>query len=92
MALFIIGCSLIFVLKETEKIAHIRFWENVRGPVMACMAQCALYGLLLRFVPIAFPALVLVAILGVILYIGVIWFVEGPKIRAFVSSIRRSSQ
>ena len=91
VALFIIGCSLIFVLRETEKIAHIRFWENIRGPVIACTAQCALYALLLRFVPVVFPALVLVGILGVILYAGVIWLVEGPKIGAFVTSLRRSS-
>ena len=91
VALFIIGCSLIFVLRETEKIAHIRFWENVRGPVFACAAQCALYGILLRFTPVAFPALVLVGLLGVILYVGVIWSVERAKITAFVSSLRRSS-
>ncbi len=92
VALFIIGCSLVIVLRETQKIAHIRFWENVRGPVLACAAQCAFYGLLLRLVPIEFPALVLVGLLGVILYGGVLRAVEGQKIYAFVSSLRRSSQ
>lgn len=91
VALFIIGCSLIFVLQETEKIVHVRFWENVRGPVIACSAQCALYVILLRFVPVAFPALALVGMVGVILYIGVIWLVERAKIMAFVTSLKRNA-
>ena len=92
VALFVIGCSLVFVLQETQKIAHVKFWVNVRGALAASLVQGIFYAITLRFTPLSFVALAFVGGLGVILYVGMIWFVEREKILAFVTSLRRSSR
>lgn len=88
VSLFAIGWSLIFVVAEIQKIANIQFVRSVQGPLVAAIVQGVWYAITLRYVPLGYPGLALVGIAGVILYAGMLYVVDRPRVVVFVSSLR----
>ncbi len=89
LALLVVAGSLYLVIRVTKRVADFSFFENVRGPVAAAVAQGAAYAVLLPQVPHTYPWLLAVGSAGVILYGGLLYVLEGQRIRAFAATFRR---
>lgn len=80
VALFILSFSLVIVVSLTKKFAEFSFIENVRWPVVAAVLQIVWYMLARGNAPYNIPRLIVVAVVGVILYSGVIWLTQKERV------------
>ena len=90
LALLIVSGSLYLVIRVTRRVADFSFISNVKGPVAAAGIQGGVYAVLLTMVPHTYPWLFAVGGAGVILYGGLLYWMESGRINAFVATIRRS--
>lgn len=90
LALLIVAGSLYFVIRTAKRIADFSFIENVRAPVFAAVLQGVVYALLLRVVPHTYAWLFAVGAGGGILYAGLLYGFDGNRVRAFITTFRRS--
>ena len=90
LALLVVSGSLYLVIRVTRRVADFSFISNVKGPVAAAGIQGGVYAVLLTMVPHTYPWLFAVGGAGVILYGGLLYWMESGRINAFVATIRRS--
>lgn len=91
-ALLVVSGSIVFVIQTAKKIVNFSFIENVRSSLSAAVLQGIFYAVLLRVIPYAIPWLLVSGATGVILYMGILYALEKDKIKAFIATIRRSTQ
>lgn len=91
MALLLITGSVYFVVRTAKRIADFSFIANVRGPILASVAQGAGYALALSLVPHTYLWLLLTGVGGGILYGALLYVLEGNRIRAFIATVKRSA-
>ena len=90
LALLVVSGALYLVIRVTRRVADFSFISNVKGPVAAAGIQGGVYAVLLTMVPHTYPWLFAVGGAGVILYGGLLYWMESGRINAFVATIRRS--
>lgn len=92
MALLVVSGSIVFVIQTAKKIADFSFIENVKSAVFAAILQGVFYAGLLQVIPHTVLWLLMSAGAGVILYGACLYGLEQIRIKAFISTIRRSTQ
>jgi len=90
LALLVITSSLWIVVHLLKKTAPFSFWKSIRAPLLGVILQGGLYALLLRALPDGIVWYVGTGFLGVILYAGVVWRLEGDRIQTVYSSFRNA--
>ncbi len=92
MALLVVSGSIVLVIRTAKKIANFSFLENVKSAVLSAILQGAFYMILLRIIPHTVVWLLMSGLMGAILYGAALYGLERVRIKAFISTIRRSAQ
>lgn len=92
LALLVVSASIVLVIRAAKRVSDFAFIDNVKGPVGASVAQGVFYWLFVPVIPLSFPSIIICGISGVILYTAVLYVLERGRIKAFVATIRRSTQ
>jgi len=92
LALLVVSVSIVLVIRAAKRITDFAFIENVKGPLGAAIAQGMFYWLVLPVIPHSFLAITICGVSGVILYTATLYVLAGSRIKAFIATIRRSTQ
>jgi len=92
MALLVVSGSIVLVIRTAKKIANFSFLENVKSAVLSAILQGVFYMILLRIIPHTVVWLLMSGLMGAILYGATLYGLERVRIKAFISTIRRSAQ
>jgi len=91
LAQTILSLSVFIVVALVKKVSPFSFIQSTRIPVFAACVQSAVYYLLRGSRPYDFLSLSVVSALGVILYIGIVWFLEKKRILSVFALLRRNT-
>lgn len=91
-ALLVVSGSIVFVIRVAKNIADFSFIDNIKSSFAAAIIQGIFYVTLLKIIPHTISWLLACGAMGVILYAGVLYGLEQVRIKAFISTIRRSTQ
>lgn len=92
LALLVVSASIVFVIQAAKRITDFAFIDNVKGPVGAALAQGIFYWFVVPVIPRSLAAITACAISGVILYTVTLYALESTRIKAFIATIKRSTQ
>ena len=92
LALLVVSASIVFVIQAAKRITDFAFIDNVKGPVGAALAQGIFYWFVVPVSPRSLAAITACAISGVILYTVTLYALESTRIKAFIATIKRSTQ
>ncbi len=88
LSLFLITSSLAIVVRLVKRVVPFSFWQSVRMPLFCASLQGIWYAAIRGRVPDAIGWLLLVGGSGVILYGGLLWYLEKPRVRSLVAIFR----
>lgn len=88
MSLLILSSSIVLVIYLSKKIAAFSFFGGVRWPLAASLVQSVWYWGMIGHAPYNIPRLIIVGIVGVILYGGIVWFIEKQRILNVIKMVR----
>ena len=77
----VLSLSIFIVIILVKKVSPFSFVKSVRIPVIASVIQGSVYFFFLGAQPYEFTKVIGVALFGVILYTGIVWFFERERIR-----------
>jgi len=80
--------TLVVVVYLVKRFVRFSFWASIATPLLAALVQVGWYLGILHFIPQTLPWLVPAAASGVILYAGVMWIVEKPRILDIIRAFR----
>jgi PST family polysaccharide transporter len=89
LSMCIIAFSLVLVVRKVKEIVDFSFMSNVWPATIAAAVQAVWYLMILRVVPLAYAWLIAAGISGIVVYSGVLYFIQREKLTAFVTSLRR---
>lgn len=91
-ALLLVGSSIYFVVRQVQSTVDFVFFESIRGPLIASLVQIIGYALLLPMFPHTLPWLVAIAMVGVILYGGILYTLDRERVEAMMALVTRRSR
>ena len=89
LAQIVLSLSIIIVVALVKKVSPFSFIQSVRIPIAASVAQGCVYFFLRGPKPYEPARMVIVGFIGVILYIGIVWFFEKKRILSVFSFFKR---
>jgi len=89
LAQTVLSLSIFIVIALVKKVSPFSFVQSIRIPVLASIIQGTVYYFLRGPKPYDPMRLVIVGMIGVILYIGVVWFFEKKKILSVLTLFQR---
>lgn len=91
-ALLLVGSSIYFVVRQVQSTVDFVFFESIRGPLIASLVQIIGYALLLPMFPHTLPWLGAIAMVGVILYGGILYTLDRERVEAMMALVTRRSR
>ncbi len=88
ISLLLITSTVFLVVYIVKRTVDFSFFRTIMHPFIGVLLQACLYMIFLGTGPYQWINLSLVALLGVILYVGYIWFMERKKIMDTVAAFR----
>jgi O-antigen/teichoic acid export membrane protein len=89
LAQTVLSLSIFIVITLVKKVSPFSFMESIRIPVLASIVQGCTYFFLRGPKPYEPTRMVIVGAIGVILYIGIMWFFEKKKIASVAALFKR---
>ncbi|MEK7129798.1 MAG: oligosaccharide flippase family protein [Patescibacteria group bacterium] len=90
VALLIISSTLWLVVTLVKRVAPFSFWKSVGSALIGAIGQGLIYGSFLAIFPHGIAGYVAIALAGAILYGGILWMLEGERIRKLITSFREA--
>ncbi|MBI5620107.1 oligosaccharide flippase family protein [Candidatus Gottesmanbacteria bacterium] len=91
VALLIISSTLWLVVTLVKRVAPFSFWRSVRSALIGTIGQGLFYGSFLTIFPHGIVWYVAGGLAGAILYGGILWLLEGERIRSLIKSFREAT-
>lgn len=85
LAILIVALTIGIVVKLTKHIAPFSFWKSIATPLFAAFVQAIYTAALLRIAPHSPGFLAAIGMTSVILYAGVMWAVDKPRVVSIVT-------
>ncbi|OGG11612.1 hypothetical protein A2Z00_04525 [Candidatus Gottesmanbacteria bacterium RBG_13_45_10] len=87
LALLVVASSLGLVVALAKKIAPFHFIASIKKPLVGIVFQSLWYWVALTFLPHTTVLLVVMAGVGVILYGGILWYIDRDRINGLIGNI-----
>lgn len=91
IALLVVNISLAVVVVLVKRLALFSFWESVRIPIVGVVLQSIVYAGLLSVLPHTAAWYIMIGLVGVILYVFVVWRLERERIVRFIDIFQGKS-
>ena len=89
LAIFVVSLTIGIVVRLTKHIAPFSFWKSTAMPLLAAFVQALYIAGLLSVAPHTFWALIAIGVSSVILYAGVIWRIDKPRVLSIITRFVR---